>query len=172
MTGAEGAEISGITLTAHPHRGRSCSWVCVTWSVTFPHPVLHIPFMWNAGQALHLGSTGDEGRSTPASLALRVMSLIAPACRKRPHLSSTYALLYAMALGRSYSLALPPPGTPPPRTEFAPTPRPSLRLAGSVFEVGTTVVVAVTAEAAEVSDGDHWAMWLGPRVGRELIPPA
>ena len=85
--------ISGIALTAHPQRGRSCSRVCVTWSPTLPHPVLHIPLMWYAGQALHLGSTGDEGSSTPTELAFHVISLIAPMCRKRPHLSSTYALL-------------------------------------------------------------------------------
>ena len=62
-------------------------------------------------------------------------------------------------------------GPPPPRPGFAPTPCPPLRLAGSAFEVGTTVAVAVTAGAAEVSDGGHRAVWLGPRVGCELIPP-
>ena len=85
--------ISGISLTAHPQRGRSCSGVCMTWSPTLLHPVLHIPLMWYAGQALHLGSTGNKGILTPAELAFRVISLIAPACQKRPHLSSTYALL-------------------------------------------------------------------------------
>ena len=79
--------ISGIALASHPQRGRSCSRVCVTWSPTFPHPVFHIPLMWYTGQALHLGSTGNEGSSTPAALAFHVISLIAPACQKRPHLS-------------------------------------------------------------------------------------
>ena len=81
--------ISGISLTAHLQRGRSSSLVCSTWLVAFPHPVLNIPLMWNAGQDLHLGYTGDAGSSTPARLALWVMSLIAPACRKRPHRPST-----------------------------------------------------------------------------------
>ena len=84
--------ISGIALTAHPQRGRSCSRVCATWSVTLPHDVFPIPLMWNTGQALHLESIGDKGSLTPARLAFRVISLIAPACRKRPHLPSTYAL--------------------------------------------------------------------------------
>ena len=57
--------ISGITLTSHSQRGRSCSRVYVTWSPTFPHPVLHIPFMCYARQALHLGSTGVELPSSP-----------------------------------------------------------------------------------------------------------
>ena len=73
----------------HPQRGRSCSWVCATWLVAFPHPVLHIPLMWNAGQALHLGFTGDAGSLMPARLTLRVMSLIAPAFQKRSYLTST-----------------------------------------------------------------------------------
>ena len=60
-----------------------------TRSAAFPHPMLHIPLMWNAGQALQLGSTRDAGRSTPDRLDLRVMSLIYPACRKSPHLPST-----------------------------------------------------------------------------------
>ena len=85
--------ISGIALTAHPQRGKSCSQVCVTWSPTFPHPILHIPLMWYVGQALYSGSTGDKGSSTPAELAFCVISLVAPACRKRPHLYSTYVLL-------------------------------------------------------------------------------
>ena len=86
MTGAKSAKISVIALAAHTQRGGSYSQVCATWSVTFPHLVLHIPLMLNAGQAFHLGSTGDEGSSTPSRLALRVMSLIAPACRKMPHI--------------------------------------------------------------------------------------
>ena len=65
--------ISDIALTAHSHTGRSCSRVCAMWSAAVPHPVLHIPLMWNMGQALQLGSTGDTGRSTPARLALRVI---------------------------------------------------------------------------------------------------
>ena len=81
--------ISSIALTDHPQRGRSCSRVCATWYAPFQNPVLHIPLMWNAGQALQLGSNGDVGRSTPARLALRVMSHIAPTCRTRPHLPST-----------------------------------------------------------------------------------
>ena len=85
--------ISGIALTAHPQRGRSCSRVCAAWYVSLPHPVLHIHLMWNTGQALHLGSTGDEGSSTPARLSFQVISLIAPACWKMPHLPSKYALL-------------------------------------------------------------------------------
>ena len=89
MTGAEGAAISGIALMAHPQRGRSCFWLCATWSAEFPHPVLHIPLMCNMGQALQLGLTGDAGRSTPARLALRVMSLMAPAYRNRPQLPYT-----------------------------------------------------------------------------------
>ena len=62
------------------------------------------------GQALNLESTGDEGSLTPAALAFRVISCIAPACRKRPYLSSMYALLYAIALDQSSPLLpLPPP---------------------------------------------------------------
>ena len=56
-------------------------------------PMLHIPLMWNAGQALQVGSIGDVGSLMPARLALQVMSLIAPAFRKRPHGPSTKALL-------------------------------------------------------------------------------
>ena len=88
MTVSEGAAISGIYFTAHPQRGRSYSGVCATWLVAFLHPVLHIPLMWNGVHALHLGSTGDAGILTPARLALQVMILIAPACRKSPHLPS------------------------------------------------------------------------------------
>ena len=58
--------------------------MCATWSVTLPHPVLHIPLMWNAGQALQFGSTGDEGSSTPARLAFRVISLITPCAGRGP----------------------------------------------------------------------------------------
>ena len=105
--------ISGIALTAHTQRGRSFSWVCVTWTPTLPHPVLHIPLIWYVGQALHLGSTGDDGSSTPADLDFRVIRLIAPACRKRAHLSSTYALLYPIALGLSSHPVLPPLDPPP-----------------------------------------------------------
>ena len=57
--------------------------MCATWSAAFPHPVLHIPLMWNAGQALQLGSTGNAGRLTPARLAMQVMSCIAPRVPKK-----------------------------------------------------------------------------------------
>ena len=170
MTCAEGAKISGIYLTAHPQRRRSFSRVCAMRSVTFPHPVLHIPLMWNTEQALYLGSIDDEGSSTPARLDFRVISLIAPACQKRPHLPSTYAFLYAITFGRSSSTVLPPPGTPPPQPGFAPTPRLPLRLAGLSF-VGATSAVVVTVGEAEVSNGVHQAVWSGPRVGCEIIPP-
>ena len=145
--------------------------MCVMWLVTFPHPVLHIPLIWNVGQALHLGSTGNEGSSTPARLALRVMSFISPACQKMLHIPSTYALLYTMALGSSSSPALPPHGPPPPRPGFAPTPPPPLRLDSSVFKVSAPVDVAVTAGAVEVSNGGHRAVWFSTGVGRELMPP-
>ena len=63
--------------------------MCATCSAALMHPMVHISLMWNAGQALQFGSTGDEGSLTPARLALWVMSRIAPACRKRPQLPST-----------------------------------------------------------------------------------
>ena len=40
------------------------------WSAAIPHHVLHIPLMWNAGQALQFGSTGDVGSPTTARLDL------------------------------------------------------------------------------------------------------
>ena len=80
--------ISDISLKAHPQSGVSCSRVCTTWSTAFLHPMLHIPLMWNAGQALHLCSNGDAGRLVPVRLALQVMSYIAPVCRERPYLPS------------------------------------------------------------------------------------
>ena len=108
--------ISGIALTAHSQRGRSCSRVCVTWSPTLSHPTLYIPFMWYVGQTLHLGSTGDEGSLTPAALDFRMISLIAPECRKRPHLSYMYTLLYAIVFVLSSPVLPLPPPLPPRRS--------------------------------------------------------
>ena len=57
--------ISGIALTAHSQRGRSCSRVCVTWSPTLPHPVLHIPFMLGCrGNRTDEVQTGCRGNRT------------------------------------------------------------------------------------------------------------
>ena len=60
-------------------RKRSCYRICGTWSAAFLHPVFHISLMWNVGKSFQVGSIGDAGSSTPAILALWVMSFNSPA---------------------------------------------------------------------------------------------